>query len=429
MNKAVSVEGSQFGDEGKGKIVDYLAENADVVVRYQGGDNAGHSVVFNGVRHALRLLPSGIFNENAVSVIGNGCVVNLDTLFGEIESVGGFAHVQGRLLISSAAHVILPYHKLFDAAYEANVSKGNKIGTTGRGIGPCYADKARRIGIRVGDIIHPEYLRNRLESMHKIHAVELQAFGSEVPDMEEIYNHLIHQGKILRPFITDTSLYISNAIHEGKKVLFEGAQGSLLDIDHGTYPFVTSSSPTAVSIPSGAGIAPSDIGRVVAIVKAYQTRVGEGPMPTEQDSQWGDNIREKGHEYGVVTHRPRRVGYLDLPFVRRTIRISGATDLAITLFDVLTEIDDLKICTSYMLDGEEIFEPPVCTADYDRVVPVYRNFKTIPAIDPESVHSLDDLPAEAREYLDFISNELNVPISILSLGPDRKDTVLLRQIY
>ena len=429
MNKAVSVEGSQFGDEGKGKIVDYLAEDADVVVRYQGGDNAGHSVVVDGVRHALRSLPSGIFNPKAVNVIGNGCVVNPSVLLQEIEGVGGLESVEGRLLISSAAHVNLPYHRLLDAAYESNVSKGNKIGTTGRGIGPCYADKARRIGIRMGDLLHPDYLKDRLCSMHQIHKIELEAFGFEVPDFDEVYNTLLRQGELLRPYITDTSLYISNAIHSGKRVLFEGAQGSLLDIDHGTYPFVTSSSPTAVSIPAGAGIAPSDIGKVVAIVKAYQTRVGEGPMPTEQDTSWGDKIREKGHEYGVVTKRPRRVGYLDLPFLRRTIRISGATDLAVTLFDVLEEIDDLKICTSYMLDGEEILEPPVSTYDVCRITPVYREFKTIPAIDPETVRSLDDLPSEAREYLGFISDELNVPISILSLGPDRKDTVLLREIY
>lgn len=428
MYNTISIEGSQFGDEGKGKITDYLANKADIVCRYQGGNNAGHTVEVDGIKHALRSLPSGSFVKGITNVIANGVVINPFALIDEIDE--NFAgHLEDlHLLISDRAHLILPYHIALDEAIENNLGD-NKIGTTHRGIGPCYSDKSLRLGIRAGDLLHPAYLLSRLKTVVPLKNKELVALGKEAVDIDELYHSLLKAAERLGSYITDTSVYLNDAIDSGKRIVFEGAQGSLLDIDHGTYPFVTSSSPTSISIPFNTGIAPSKISKVVAIMKAYMTRVGEGPMPSEQHNAWGDTIREKGHEYGVVTKRPRRVGYLDLVLVGYTCRISGVTDLAVTLFDVLEDVENLKVCVAYELDGKTITTLPASASDYERCKPIYKEFRAIPHFDKTKIKKLTDLPIEAQEYLNFISDTLKAPISILSLGPDRSETVVFKELF
>jgi adenylosuccinate synthase len=427
-NHVIAVEGSQFGDEGKGKITDFLASKADIVCRYQGGNNAGHTVEINGVKHALRSLPSGLYNPKVTNVIANGVVVNPFALLDELDENLRAGLKKYQLKISNRAQLILPYHIALDMAYEEVLGK-HAIGTTKRGIGPCYSDKARRIGIRVGDLLNPDYLHERLEGALAINNAELKALGKETFDLETLYASLLKAAERLKPFITDTSVFLNKAIESGKKVVFEGAQGSLLDLDHGTYPYVTSSSPTAISIPLNAGIAPSKIQKVLAVMKAYMTRVGAGPMPSEQNNDWGNAIREKGHEYGVVTHRPRRVGYLDLVLVGYTCKISGVTDIAVMLFDVLEEVKDLRVCVAYELDGKIIHTVPASEPEYARCRPVYKVFRTIPKFDGSRIHSFKDLPKEAQAYLSFIEKTLGARISILSLGPDRSETVVLHPLF
>lgn len=424
----ISVEGSQFGDEGKGKLTDYLATQADMVIRYQGGNNAGHTVEIDGVKHALRSLPSGIYNPKVTNVIANGVVVNPFALLDELDENIASGLKDFTLKISNRAHVILPSHIALDGAYE-EVLGNNKIGTTHRGIGPCYCDKARRIGLRMGDLLHKEYLKERLHGLLEIDNTELRALGKEEINEEELYERLLKASERLTPFITDTSLLINEFIDSGKKVVFEGAQGSLLDLDHGTYPFVTSSSPTSISIPVNCGVAPYKVNKVLAIMKAYMTRVGEGPMPSEQINAWGDEIREKGHEYGVVTKRPRRVGYLDLVLLGYTSMITGVTDIAVTLFDVLMDVEDLKICVAYELDGKEITYVPSSEPDYARCKPIYKEFKKIPHYDTSKIHSFEDFPKEAKDYLNFIADTLKANISIVGLGPDRNETLVLRKLF
>lgn len=423
----LAIQGSQFGDEGKGKITDYLAERCDVVCRFQGGNNAGHSIEIDGVRHALRSLPSGIFNPKVINVIASGVVVNPFALLDEIEENRKGGLKDFNLYISNRAHVIMPYHLLLDEAYEEALGD-NKIGTTKRGIGPCYSDKSRRIGIRMGDLLDPDYLYERIKNALNIINPELKTFGKKTFDAKELTDDLLKVSAVLKEHIVDTSVLLNDLIDSGKKVLFEGAQGALLDLDHGTYPYVTSSSPMAISIPYNAGIAPMKIKRVLAIMKAYMTRVGEGPMPTEQNNAWGDRIRERGNEYGTVTKRPRRVGYLDLVLLGDAIRTSGATDLSIMLFDVLMGVSDLKICTAYLLDGKEIHHVPATAKEYERCVPVYKEFDSIPVFDMKKIKALEDLPKEARDYLDFIQDYLKVDISILSLGPGRDETILINEL-
>lgn len=426
--KTISVEGSQFGDEGKGKLTDYLATQADMVVRYQGGNNAGHTVEIDGVKHALRSLPSGIYNKNVANVIANGVVCNPFALLDELDENLNTGLKEYHLYISNRCHLILPSHIALDGAYEESLGS-NKIGTTKRGIGPCYSDKARRIGIRMGDLLNPEYLKERLHGLLAIDNLELRSLGKEEIDEDKLYIDLLKAAERLRPFITDTSLLINQYISEGKKVVFEGAQGCLLDLDHGTYPYVTSSSPTSISIPVNAGVAPYKISKVLAIMKAYMTRVGEGPMPSEQNNDWGNAIREKGHEYGVVTHRPRRVGYLDLVLLGYTSMISGVTDIALTLFDVLMDVPDLKVCVAYELDGKKITYVPASEPEYARCKPIYKEFKTIPHFDTKKIQKLEDLPVEAQDYIRFIEDYLHAHVSVLGLGPDREETVVFRKLF
>lgn len=426
--RTISVEGSQFGDEGKGKITDYIASHADVVCRYQGGNNAGHSIEIGGVRHALRSLPSGIYEKGVLNVIANGVVVNPFAILDEIEENFKGHEEDLNLAISDRAHLILPYHIALDGAYEDLMGK-NKIGTTHKGIGPCYSDKAKRIGIRAGDLLDPEYLHERLENALNVNNKVLVGLGKEPFDLEKLYQDLLKAGERLKKYITDTSVLLNRMIDSGKKVVFEGAQGSLLDLDHGTYPFVTSSSPTSVSIPVNAGIAPYKVQKVLAIMKSYMTRVGEGPMPSEQNNTWGDRIRERGHEYGTVTKRPRRVGYLDLVLLGYTSRITGVTDLAVTLFDVLEGVEDLKICVDYSLDGKIIDYVPSSAKTYAKCKPIYKEFQTIPVFDKSKIHRFDDLPVEAKEYLGFIKDYLHADIALLSLGAEREDTVVFKELF
>ena len=306
--------------------------------------------------------------------------------------------------------------------------KDKKIGTTKNGIGPTYSDKARRISLRVGDLLDKDYLKERLHNLAFFSNKELEANGYKTIDEEEVYENLLKYAEVLKPYISDTALYLNEKIIEGKKVIFEGAQGSLLDLDHGTYPYVTSSSPTSLSIPLNAGIAPNKISKVLAIMKAYMTRVGEGPMPSEVNNDFANIIREKAHEYGTVTHRPRRVGYLDLPILRYTCLLSGVSDIALTLFDVLREIEDLKVVVAYSYNGIETKNIPSNPKEYAKYKPVYKEFKTIPYYDPKKIKSFDDFPSEAKEYLNFIQKELGAPISIISLGPNPEDTLLLNEL-
>ena len=415
------IEGSQWGDEGKGKITDYLASKSDIVVRFQGGNNAGHTICFNGNRYALRSLPSGIFNPNITNVIADGVVLNPFSLKEEIEGINANGIKDFKLLISDRCHLIMPYHLDLDGAYEAFLDN-NKIGTTKKGIGPCYVDKAARRGIRAGDLLEPEFLKSKLIDTLKVKNIELQSLGLKEYDFDTLYNQLLEIGVYLKKYIADTQFFLINAIKENKKILFEGAQGMMLDIDRGTYPYVTSSSPSSNYVPQGAGIPPRAIDNVVAICKAYTTRVGEGPFPTELNNEIGNLIREKGHEYGTVTKRPRRIGYLDLVVVKRNFEMSGANTIALMLFDVLTNIDDLKICINYELNGKIIDYIPASLYDYSKCKPIYKTFKKFNF--DQNIKSFDELPVEAKEYINFIEEYTGVKVGIISIGSDRTATII-----
>lgn len=415
------IEGAQWGDEGKGKITDYLAQQSDVVVRYQGGNNAGHTIVFDGKKFAVRSLPSGIFFKGVTNVIADGVVLNPWALREELLGIESCGYHAFNLKISSRCHLIMPYHIDLDGAYEALLGE-SKIGTTKRGIGPCYTDKFARRGIRVGDLLDLSSLKKKLHNTLQIKNLELKSLGLKTYAEEELLKRLQAMAEFLRPFATDTSYYLNKAIKEKKNILFEGAQGMMLDIDRGTYPYVTSSSPTSNYAPQGAGIPPRSITNIVAICKSYTTRVGEGPFPTELSDKIGEMIREKGHEYGVVTKRPRRVGYLDLVVVKRNLISSGATSIALTLFDVLSEVPDIKICVGYELDGNPIDYVPATLDEYARCTPIYKEFKPFKV---EKIAHIGELSLEAQEYIHFIEEYTGVKVSILSIGNDRKDTMIL----
>lgn len=415
------IEGSQWGDEGKGKITDYLASQSDIVVRFQGGNNAGHTICFNGKRFALKSLPSGIFNSNITNVIADGVVLNPFSLKEEIEGIKSSGITDFKLLISNRCHLIMPYHLDLDGAYE-NLLSDKKIGTTKKGIGPCYVDKAARRGIRAGDLLEKDFLKEKLKDTLKVKNLELRSLGLKEYDLEDLYNKLIEIGDYLKKYIADSQYFLINALEENKNILFEGAQGMMLDIDRGTYPYVTSSSPSSNYVSQGAGIPPQAINRVVAICKAYTTRVGEGPFPTELHNEIGDLIREKGHEYGTVTKRPRRVGYLDLVVVKRNLKMSGASEIALMLFDVLENIDHLKICINYELDGKIIDYVPASLNEYSRCKPIYKEFKKFSFSD--KIHSFNELPIEAKEYISFIEEFTGVKVKILSIGSDRNATLV-----
>lgn len=418
----VVVVGSQWGDEGKGKITDYLSQKADIVVRYQGGNNAGHTIEFNNQKFALRLIPSGIFSGNDV-VLGNGMVINPKALLEEMKYLNDANIRTDKILISDRAHVILPYHIEIDALQEK--CRGDKnIGTTKKGIGPTYVDKYARIGIRMGEFIDEELFKERLEEVLPLKKKEYPELTFTV---DEIFNEYKEYAKILKPMVLDTSLVLDKAFEDNKKVLFEGAQGTMLDIDYGTYPYVTSSHPGANGVCEGSGIGPVMINEVIGIVKAYTTRVGSGAFPTEIDGEMAHYIREAGHEYGTVTKRPRRIGWFDAVVVNQSRRMSGLTGISLMLLDVLTGIETLKICTAYMLDGKMIHALPSTIKELDKVEPVLEEMPGWKE-DITDVTSFDELPINCQKYLRRIEELIKCPIVMFSVGPDRKQTIVLKEI-
>lgn len=426
MNTVVVV-GTQWGDEGKGKITDYLAQKADVVVRYQGGNNAGHSVVIGDKKYALHLIPSGIFNPECKSVMANGMVINPKALFEEMEYLKNQGIEKFNLYISDRAQVIMPYHIALDGLNEESKGK-NKIGTTKKGIGPAYADKANRVGIRIGELIDDEFFKEKLQEELENKNRYLKMLGHEGFSFDEIYNEYKVYADKIRPYVCDTSVLLNDEILANKKVLFEGAQGVMLCMDHGTYPFVTSSSPTAASVPLNTGIAPYMVQKAVGVTKAYSTRVGEGAFPTEINDEIANTIREVGHEYGVTTGRPRRIGWFDGVVVKHAKRVSGLTGLSIMLLDVLTGIKELKICKAYKLDGKEIDYVPGNIRLFERCEPVY---ETLPGWTEDITHvnSFEELPENAKNYIKAIERITGVKVAMFSVGPDRKQTIIIEDIF
>ncbi len=416
------VVGAQWGDEGKGKVTDLLCEQADVVVRYQGGNNAGHTVENVRGRFALHLVPSGIFNRNILAIIGNGVVVDPTVLRQEIDELEGRGVSTTNLKVSGGAHLIMPYHIMLDHVQEARLGKG-KIGTTGRGIGPAYSDKAARQGVRMQDILDPEGFRGRVMTTMQAKAeVMAKAYDQDVSHLEEECERYIEAAESLRPYIADTALLIWNALREDKRVLLEGAQGTMLDLDHGTYPFVTSSNPVAGYASVGSGIGPIEFSEVWGVTKAYTTRVGEGPFPTELVGDEGDHLREVGVEFGTTTGRPRRCGWLDLVALRHAARVNGLTGLCITKLDVLDDLDTIKVCTAYRYEGEEMSEMPPSQAVFVEVEPVYEELPGWKS-DITGATSVQDLPQETIDYLNFVVRNVRVPISLISVGPKREQHI------
>ncbi|MDP2851114.1 MAG: adenylosuccinate synthase [Sulfuricurvum sp.] len=414
--KADLIVGIQWGDEGKGKIVDLLAQKYDVVARYQGGHNAGHTIVVDGKTHALHLIPSGILNPKAINIIGNGVVVSPEALIKEMKQ---FDNLLGRLFVSESAHMILTFHTLIDQAKEK--LRGEKaIGTTGRGIGPAYSEKIARAGFRLGELRDVSALTNRVMEYFEQNKAIFQALEISLPTKEELTVELSTFAEALIPFLANTTQMAWKLMDEDKKILLEGAQGTMLDIDHGTYPYVTSSSTISAGACTGLGVNPKDIGKVTGIVKAYCTRVGNGPFPTEDHGEIGERLRKAGHEFGTTTGRPRRCGWFDAVACRYASRLNGCDDLSIMKLDVLDGFDEIQVCVAYEVNGEEIDYLPL---DLDNVKPVYKTFagwdKT------EGVRRFEDLPATAQEYLRAIEELTQTKIGMISTSPDRNDTITL----
>ena len=420
MNSLVIV-GTGWGDEGKGKITDYLSKKFDICVRFQGGNNAGHTIKFNNNKYALNLIPSGIFNQNIQNIMSNGMVIDLKALVNEIDILKSKGFDCENLHISDRAHVLFPYHIQLDEIFE-NINGNDKVGTTKKGIGPCYTDKAMRIGIRIGDLLNKDSFYKKLSQNVEYVNKLLSICNSTTFDVNELYNEYSSYANIIKPHIKDTSLFLMNALNENKKILFEGAQGIMLCLDHGTYPYVTSSSPSAASVALNCGIPPQSIQKVLGITKSYTTRVGEGVFPTELFSDISNTIRETAHEYGTTTGRARRIGWLDTVVLKHGKRISGITDLAITLLDVLTGFEKLKICTSYMLDGKEIDYIPSTIEEFNKCKPVYIELDGWYE-DISNVKSFNNLPKNAKNYIHKIEEITGINVSIISVGPDRKQTI------
>ena len=420
-----SVVGLQWGDEAKGKFVDVLAPEHDIVLRYQGGNNAGHTVQCDGETYKFSLLPAGILHESIVSVVATGVVINPQALVAELDDIiRRRGPVDGRLLISDRAHVIFPYHMAEEAALEKS-RKEDAIGTTMRGIGTCYRDKAGRThAIRMGDLCRSDVFRRRLTDIVAQKNTILQALDPDLEpfDADAIFREYSEYAERLKPYVTDTTSYLHKALAAGKRLLFEGAQGSLLDIDHGTFPYVTSSNSSGCGVHNGSGVPERAIDRMIGVVKAYTTRVGGGPFPTELDDEIGQHIRDVGHEYGTVTGRPRRCGWFDAVAAGYGARLSGVDCVAVSLLDVLSQLDELKMCEAYEIDGERTTDFPSHVEDLAKATPVLR---TLPGwkTDVTGARKLEDLPAKARQYVDTISGLLNVPVAFISIGPDREQTI------
>ncbi|MDP0529840.1 adenylosuccinate synthase [Lacticaseibacillus paracasei] len=423
----VVIVGTQWGDEGKGKITDFLSQGAKVVSRYQGGDNAGHTIHANGEVYKLRLVPSGVLYPHQLSVIGNGVVVNPKSLVGELARLAEQGVTGENLRISDRAHVILPYHIKLDKLQEA--AKGaDKIGTTNRGIGPAYMDKAARVGIRMADLLDKEIFEERLKANLKAKNEEfVKVYDSTPMNFDDIFEEYYQYGQQLKQYVCDTSIVLNDAIDKGEHVLFEGAQGIMLDIDQGTYPFVTSSNP-AGGVTVGAGVGASKIDRVVGVAKAYTSRVGDGPFPTELLDKTGDFISNAGHEFGTVTGRPRRIGWFDAVVVRHSRRVAGITDLCLNSIDVLTGLDKVKICVAYERDGERVENYPASLKFLSECKPVYEELPGWQE-DITKAKTLDDLPENARRYVERITELLGVDLLTFSVGPDRDQTNVLENVW
>ncbi len=424
----IVIIGAQWGDEGKGKVVDLLADRFDIVARYQGGHNAGHSVYVGEKAFVLRLLPSGIIHEDKTCVLGNGMVIDPKAFFEEVDQMTeqGISITPERLKVSSRAHLIMPYHRALDHTSEERLGN-EKIGTTLRGIGPAYEDKAGRRGIRVADALSPEVLKTRIErNLEEANRI-IVLYGQPPLYADEIFNEISPLVERLRPFVTETSHFLAEAKKENKKILLEGAQATLLDVDHGTYPYVTSSNPTAGGASVGAGIPPHHITGVLGIVRTYLTRVGEGPFPTEmldEEEDMANLIRQRGNEYGSVTKRPRRCGWFDAVATRYAAELNGFNSLALTKLDVLDALEEIKVCVGYEIDGKKIETFPAVSQDLQKIKPIY---KTLEGWKSETlgITKVEDLPAKARGYVEFLSNSVGVEIGLISTGPERDQTIIL----
>ncbi len=426
----VVVIGTQWGDEGKGKVVDYLSAKADLVVRFQGGNNAGHTLVVCGEKTICHLIPSGILHKGRRCFIGNGVVLDPEVLLEEMDTLRkkGVDVSPGCLALSEKTHIIMPYHRAIDVAREAAKGK-DKIGTTGRGIGPCYEDKAGRTGIRAADLLEPDTLEDKLRANLKEKNFYLTKFLNAEPlEFQPIYDRYLAIGQILKPYLTNVSLQIDQAIRQGKQILFEGAQGTHLDIDHGTYPYVTSSNPISGTVCSGAGVGPDKLHHILGIVKAYTTRVGAGPFPSELTDEIGNYMQERGCEFGATTGRRRRCGWLDLVAVKDAARLNGLTSLSVTKLDVLTGLKTLKIGVAYELDGKKVESMPASLKKLSRCVPVYEELPGWQE-DIASARKWNDLPAAARNYLKRIEEVVEVPFSIVSVGPGREESIILKDPF
>ena len=427
--KNIVVVGTQWGDEGKGKIVDFLSEEADVIVRFQGGHNAGHTLVINGTTYKLSILPSGIIREDKISIIGNGVVLNPWSLLDEMETIKKFGIniSNNNLKISKSAPLILPIHSLIDNSRE--IQRGNsKIGTTGRGIGPAYEDKVARRAIRVSDLEEPKLLKEKIYKIVDHHNIWLKAMNVEIADAEKIYLDLLDISNLILNYAEDTWFTLQELKDQGKKILFEGAQGAMLDIDHGTYPFVTSSSTVAGQAASGSGFGSTNLNSILGITKAYTTRVGSGPFPTEQINEIGSNLGKLGNEFGTVTGRKRRCGWFDAVMVKQALKISGVTSVALTKLDVLDTFPNLKICTSYKIQNNILNYLPSDNKSQNLVEPIYEEIQGW-EVSTKNIHKFDKLPENAISYIKRLEELIECPIKIISTSPDRKDTIILENLF
>jgi adenylosuccinate synthase len=424
---AIVLLGAQWGDEGKGKATDLLGDRVDYVVRYQGGNNAGHTVVIGDQKYALHLLPSGILSPNVIPVIGNGVVIDPAVLLKEISDLNERGINTSKLKISTNAHLITPYHRTIDKVSERFLGK-SKIGTTGRGIGPAYADKINRIGIRVQDLFDPSILKQKIEAaLHDKNQILVKVFNRKGITVDEVLDEYLGYAQVLKPYVTDTSLLLDQALKARKVVLLEGSQGTLLDVDHGTYPFVTSSNPTAGGASTGSGVGPTKITRVIGILKAYTTRVGSGPFPTELFDEDGEALRKIGGEVGVTTGRNRRCGWFDAPIARYAVRVNGLTDFFLTKLDVLTGWEKIPVCVAYEIDGVRVEELPASQSDFHHAKPIY---EYLPGWKENisTAKSVADLPKNAQEYVKFLEKVSGVQISAIGVGPGRGETIVVRDL-
>jgi len=424
---AIVLLGAQWGDEGKGKATDLLGSRVDAVVKFNGGNNAGHTIVVDGEKYALHLLPSGILSPKCTPVIGNGVVIDLAVLFEEIDGLEARGVDTSKLVVSSNAHVIAPYNRALDKVTERFLGN-SKIGTTGRGIGPTYADKMSRIGIRVQDLFDEDVLRAKVSgALNLKNQIFVKIYNRKGYEVDAVVQDLLGYAERLRPMVADTALLLENMLNENKTVVLEAAQATLLDVDHGTYPFVTSSNATAGGACTGSGVPPTRISRVIAVVKAYTTRVGEGPFPTELLHEKGDELRNAGAEFGTTTGRPRRTGWFDAPVARYATRINGVTDFVLTKLDVLTGMAEVPVCVAYEVDGKRVDELPMTQSEFARAVPIYETFPGWTE-DISQARSLDELPRNARDYIATLEGMIGAPISAVGVGPGRDETIAVRDL-